>query len=537
MNDAFSLTSFQISANAILQFFIRNYGEVEYVGLHTEETHRVAFVAFREASNARRASVFTAHTIAGNVVNVTMPDTIVQSPNLLSMPDDCVRDIMRHLELKDLCSMAGVCERLRTLAKAVFGPKGKDLRLGIKSVQDVQECLRNFGPEIESMAINLCDKVQKSHHNSLLNVLVQHCSGTLTTLRIHNFTFEMNSAIIAESRPLLVGLKKLILHKCTISVKWFVHCHQLVELELIDTHVTYNGAQYQTCPNLETLKIYGSKSWVDYGLHLFLMQNEQLKTLQVLPLQTSSNRSHQSYGDILYCVPKYVDNLTIVPAEATRLDHLPWLRTLRIEGIYLNNYSATVINNVRNVSIEHLEIDLNYFGIDRQNAEAIGRLRKIKTLKLHCSGGCGSAELLDMVRNLKGLTDLVMSTHRNTLNAHNILCILEQCPNLGRLCLSFADNGEDGHKLEMNEQIYHKLLDAVLRRFTETPLCVVIVGRRHQIERINVAFRMHAALKIACLRTKEVSTILKMKKGYYLQEHIKMTDDVLDELRVRGLCY
>lgn len=530
------MTPFQISADAILQFFIRNYGEVEYVGLHTEKTHRVAFVAFREANDARRASVFTAHTIAGNVVNVRMPDTIVQPPNLLSMPDDCVRDIMHRLELKDLCSVAGASQRLRTLAKAVFRPKGKNLRLRVKSVQDVQECLRSFGPEIQSICIKLSDELQKSHHNSVLNVLVQHCGGTLTTLRIHNFTFEMNSAIIAESRPLLAGLKKIILHKCTISVKWFVHCHQLVELELIDTHVTYNGAQYQTCLNLETLKIYGSKPWVDYGLHLFLMQNEQLKTLQVLPLQTSSSRSHQSYGEILYCVPRSVDNLTIVPAEATRLDHLPSLKTLRIEGLYLNNYSAAVINNLRNDNIEHLEIDLNYYGIDRQNAESISRLRKIKTLKLHCSGGCGSSELLDMVGNFKDLTDLVVSSHRNALNEYNILCLLEHCPNLRRLCLSFADNGDDGFKLQMSEQIYHKMLDAVWRRLDKTPLCVVIVGRRDQTERINVAFPMDAALKITCLRTRDVSSILKIKKGYYLQKHIKMTDDILDELRVRGLC-
>lgn len=504
--------------------------------MHTEKTHRVAFVAFREANDARRASVFTAHTIAGNVVNVTMPDTIVQPPNLLSMPDDCVQDIMRHLELKDLCSVAGVCQRLRTLAKAVFLPKGKDLRLRIKSVQDVQECFRSFGAEIQSICIKLDDELQKSHHNSILNALVQHCSGTLSTLRIHNFTFEMNSGIIVESLTLLAGLKKLVLHKCTISVKWFVHCRQLVELELIDTHVTYNGAQYQECPNLETLKIYGSKPWVDYGLHLFLTQNRQLKTLQVLPLQTSSNRSHHSYGEILYCVPDCVDNLTIVPTEVTRVDHLRSIKTLRIEGVYFNTNSAAVINNLRNVNIEHLEIDLNYFAIDRLNAEAIGRLIKIRTLKLHCSGGCGSAELLDMVRNLKSLSDLVLSTHRNALNANHILHMLEHCPNLQSLCLSFADNGDDGHKLEMNEQMYNKMLDAVLRRLNGTPLRIVIVGRRNQTERINVAFPKHRALKMTCLRAKDVSTILNMKKGYYLQKHIKMTDDILDELRARGLC-
>lgn len=508
---------------------------MEYVGLHTEQTYRVAFVLFRDANDARRASVFTVHTIAGNVVNVKMADTVVHPPNLLSMPDDCLLDIMRIMELKDLCSVAGACKRFNDLAKMVFKTKWKDLRLTISHVQDLHECLRRFGSEIQSICIMPSIELPKSHYNSVLSALVQHCSGTLSSLEMHNFTFEMNYLIMCESRPLFVGLKKLILHKSTISVKWFILCRELVELQLFETHVTFNGAQYQVCPKLEILKIYGSKSWVDYGLHLFLDQNNQLKTLEVLPLLTSTNRSYASYGDILYCVPRSIENLTIVPTETTRLDHFVSLKTLRIAGNYVNNHASLLINKLQNATIEHLEIDLNHFGIDQQNAETIANLKNLSTLKMHVSGGCVSGNLLHMVENLNGLTDLVLSSHTNMLTAFHICVMLEHSSNLQRLCLSFAYNGDDGNKLQINEHIYHSMLNAVLRRTNGKSLCIVIVGCKKEITQIDVSFRMHSALKLVSLPVKTVAS-MNCKKGFYLQKHIKMTDDVFNELRARGLC-
>lgn len=529
-------THFQISADAILQFFTKNYGEIEYVGLHTEDTHRVAFVVFREANDARRASVFTSHTIAGCVVDVTLPVAVAHPPNLVNMPDDCVMDILRLLELKDLCNVASVCQRLNGLAKDVFTLKWKELHLTITNVPDLLQCLRTFGPVIHSISLNLSDDLQKSQHNSVLNALVQHCSGTLTCLKMCNFTFETNAAIIEESRRLLVGLKKLHLHKCTISVKWFVQCFELVDLTLRDTHVTYNRAQYQTCPKLKSLKICGSKSWVAYGLHLFLDQNLQLKSLTILPLQTATYRAHSSYGEILYGVPASIKSLTITPAETTRLDHLPALETLRIEGTNLNLYADSVINKLVNANLEYLVINLNYFSIDGYNAEAIGKLKRITTLKLHCSAGCPFSHLLDMVKNLQGLADLVLSSHDNGLSAYNIMVLLEHSPNLKQLALSFADNGIDGAKLQINGQIYRNMLDTVLRRTNGKSLQILIVGPQAQIEQFNISFPMHTALTITCLSIETVGSKLYINSGYYLQQHIKLTGKVFGELRELGLC-
>lgn len=509
---------------------------MEYIGLHTEDEHRVAFVVFRCANDARRASVFKAHTIAGNVVDVTRPDAVAQSSNLLNMPVDCLEAIMRQLELKDLCSMAGVCLHFKALASEVFKSKWKNLHLIVNNVRDMQELFLCFAPEIKSICIKPSDGLRRSQHNSILNVLVQHCSGTLTHLEMHNFSFETNSQIIRESYPLLCGLQKLILRKCTVSVKWFVPCRQLVELELIDTHVTYNGAQYQSCEELKTLRIYGSKTWVGYGLHLFLDQNHQLKTLEVLPLLSSSNRSYSSYGEIFYCVPTSIENLSTVPAERTRLNHLVSLKTLRLEAAHHNQYAAMLINGLNNATLERLELDLNYFRIDTQNAEAIGRLRKINTLKLHCSSGCSSTDLLEMVKNLNDLSDLVLSTHTNQLSAPNVLTLIERNPNLQLLCLSFADNGDSGHKLQMNDQIYREMHDVVWRRRNGKSLRMVIVGRRNQITKVDVAFRMQTSLSITCFSTESLVSLLQLKPGYYQQKHIKMTDEILDKLRDRGLC-
>lgn len=535
-SNACHFSRFQISADAVLQFFTKNYGEIEYVGLHTDDMHRVAFVVFREAIDARRACVLTAHTIAGCAVNVTLPVAVAHPPNLIHMPDDCVMDILRHLELKDLCSVASVCQRLNGLAKDVFTLKWKDLHMTITNVPELQQFLRTFGTEIHSISIDLSDDLPKSQHNSVLNALVQHCSGTLTFLKMRNFTFETNVAIIDESRRFLVGLKRLQLQKCTISVKWFVQCSELVELSLNDSHVTYNGAQYQSCPNLKTLRIYGSKTWVGYGLHLFLDQNAQLRSLTILPLQTATHRSHTSFGLILYRVPASIKSLTIIPAEITRLDHLKALQKLRIEGTHLNLHAQNVINKLVNANLEYLVINLNYFAIDGLNAEAIGKLKRITTLKLHCSGGCLFFHLLDMVDNLKGLADLVLSSHENGLSAHNITVMLERSPNLQRLSLSFADNGIEGTKLQINEPIYRRMLDTVLRRANGKSLQILIVARQTQIEQFDFSFPMHTALNITCVSIETVLSKVCISTRYYLQKHITLTGKVFGELRELGLC-
>lgn len=513
-------------------FFSINYGEIDFVGLHTENTHRIAFVVFRDANDARKAAIFTGHVIAGHVVNVRSPDIIAQPPNLLNMPDDCVKDIMRYLDMNDLCSVAGVCQRFNALAKAVFNPKWKDLRFTVNSVGELQEFLSTFGSEVHTIRLEPSVQLPKSQFNSVVSVLVKHCSGTLTRLEMSNFAFETNCDIIDESRSLLVGLKKLILHKCAISVKWFIECIELVDLELFDTHVTYNGAQWQKCPKLETLKIIGSKLWVENGLRLFLEQNAQLKTLDILPMQTAN----RAYGTILYHVPKTIENLTVVPAEMTCFGHLSSLKKLRLESAYQNSYARSLINRLNNPTIEQLEIDLNHFMLDELNAESIGKLRQINTLKIHCSGGFTSS-LRYMLHGLCHLSDLVLSTVRNQLSANDIHAILQQGPNLQRLYLSFALNGNEGPKLQMNQQIYRVMLDNVLRRVNEKPVWIFIVGCGNEMIEIDVhTFPMHPALKISYFPVDYVRKILAIERKPCAHNYIKLTDDVLNGLRNVGLC-
>lgn len=86
-------------------------------------------------------------------------------------------------------------------------------------------------------------------------------------------------------------------------------------MEWINTHGTFNGARDQTCPML-TLKIFGVKSWVDNGLDRFLYQNPQLKTVEILPLETAvTNRLYSTYGTVFRELRGAVESLTVVASD------------------------------------------------------------------------------------------------------------------------------------------------------------------------------------------------------------------------------
>lgn len=91
------------------------------------------------------------------------------------------------------------------------------------------------------------------------------------------------------------------------------------------------------------------------------------------------------------------------------------------------------------------------------------------------------------------------------------------------------------NQLQINENSYQRMLNAVSHRTNWKSLCINIVGHQHKITQIDVSFRIYAALKLTCLPVGTVATV-RNKKGYYLHEHIRMTDEIFNKLRVRGLC-
>lgn len=368
---------------------------------------------------------------------------------------------------------------------------------------------------------------------------MQCCNGNLTRLELDGITFEKNDGIVVESHSLFPGVRTLILIDCTVSVKWFMKCHDLAELQLIDSHVTYNGARYQNCPSLETLKIEGSSAWVQKGLHLFLQGNGQLKSVEVL-------QSRKFYGSYVFYL-QYVYGL-IAEFVATSVEYLGIpavgipdftrfvsLKRLQIVFPRINrNYehrNRLLVNGV----LEQLEIDFLDGCLRGSDPETIARISHIEKLKLHNMiprEGLG-AGVLHIVENLNNLSELVIGLWQSVFNANAVLDLIQRAPNLQLLVLTFKYNCDNDGKLEITADGYRQMLNAVLRRPNGKSLQIVVLCSQTTSSGIDVTFPMESSLKITCLANETVAEIMNIRIGTGNQ--CVMTDEVLNKLRERGL--
>lgn len=202
--------------DAIYRYFCCNYGEVKRIEYHTHPEYRFAIVKFHRPSDALRASALKQHTIAGHIVNVSMPDQIHRKCYLLSLNDHCIIEILKRLEWEDLCAISDVCSRLADLAQTAFSSKynNKVFKMIINGHEVEVECLRKFGPHIRSICLDFGRKQQrfsKADQTPWLLLLLQHLK-TLHTLELRFFR-NLDEGKIA---PLLARLHKFSQYRCGI---------------------------------------------------------------------------------------------------------------------------------------------------------------------------------------------------------------------------------------------------------------------------------------------------------------------------------
>lgn len=459
------------------------------------------------------------------------------------MPDDCILEVMNHLELKDLYNLASTCKRFKGLAQQTFKSKWKNPSLIIDrhSLEYANDFLRTFGPVAKSLRLTLNDGANTSHScGSILSALVQYCGGIITRLELHNFMFGNSDQSITKSRPLLVRLKKVILHNCTVSVKWFIQCRNLTELDLVNNNIIHNSVPHQKCRSLTKLRVVGSPSWVENGLPNFLRRNHQLKSLEVLP-NIRGSYNVRPFERIWTFIPTAIERLTIAPlAESGRsinLRRFVSLKELRIAGDFIVSLYAEYFDQfLTNTAVDYLNIELCILNtvFDGRHIAAITKMTNLSTLRLSLRE-CGVAMLLRLVDELEKLTILVSCTCHVPMEANDLLRLVETGSSLEILGISYACNGGD-KSLEINAEVYGELMKVVSRRSNGKPLHIIIFRpQAHATEsNVNASFAMQPSLKISCLSTEMIGEIMNIDTSR-CDSRVTMTDEILAELNDRHL--
>lgn len=416
------------------------------------------------------------------------PAETVFDVNLLTINDDCILEILNDLDCIDLGSVADL-SRLKYMAEKVFLSKWKGaVTLNHDAKQEAYDFLRNLGSQIKSIRLMPLNehKSKRMHDESIVNLLGEYCSASLSCLEIHRLDFSFFRT--EEIRPTLFsGLQRFILVDCVIPIGMLSMCNDLTELSLIRVE------ELRNCAPHENLKL------------------NKLRTLKI--------EMHPK----IRCRHRHCN------MNATHLEYLGYevrreVRTPRLHGLEFIDEAP---------KLECIEIDVLPQDLIAPILESVPKFKNLKTLKIYCEYMEEQRGKLDIIEKLENLTEFVWG-YPKIFNANHLLHAIKNGKNLQQLTVIFSNRPSVHERVvrSIDAVFYQQMLDVVLKRSNGKPLNVVIVGHRYesQLKQFDATFPLHESLKITCLRTEIIGSILKVNvKSTY--GRIKMSDAQVKLLR------
>lgn len=412
--------------------------------------------------------------------------------NLESINNDCMLEILNHLECIDLGSIADVSE-LKKAAQMVFASKWKGMvTLKHDDKQKARDFLHNLGPQIKSICLVPSDehKPNQMHDKSVFHLISQYCCGTLRDLAIRCWSYLHETKEISPS--LFSGLQKLTLEDCVISIEMLTICEKLTELALLRVEEIDGDAQ---------------------NLHLKLNKLKTLK-IELHPKIRCRNR---------HC------NM-----NATHLDYLGYEMHHDVRVYHLHDLDF--INEAD--SLEDLEVDAVPQDFITPIIKSILKFKNIKTLKIYCEYIEDHLDMLDILGKLEHLTEFVWG-YPKKFNANHLLYVIKNARNLEKLIVNLSNrhlvhNWHAAHQLDAKS--YGQMLDIVSQRSNGKPLDVIIVGHRYEskLKQFEVAAPMNTLLTITCLKSENIGPILNIDVNSS-HSRIKMSNEQIKVLRDRGM--
>lgn len=140
-----------------------------------------------------------------------------QTTTIMVLNDHCLLEVFDFMDVRELGGIADVCIRFRQNAIYVAQKKCEHLELNHRSTEGDYASLRHFGAFFKSIHVNGAYFEQNNRliELRLIEMLDEHCTGTLIKLVISNFT--ITQEIATRLQRLLVRLSKLKMTACTSS--------------------------------------------------------------------------------------------------------------------------------------------------------------------------------------------------------------------------------------------------------------------------------------------------------------------------------
>lgn len=213
----------------------RHFGEIESLTTSYCDDSRYIFVIFRNARSALESVTLGTHRINEKSVtvylnemystfiniNLLLVPTEHESPRHIinSLPDECVLEILKNLDVKDLANAADTCSKFRDIAKTVFTDRFSYVNESSLSEMDgrtLARFFRNFGKSMVSFELD-CSNMVYGTRARYLEIFCRHCADPVTALRemkILNFRRELQFKFEQPLQLLISQLTSLSLMNC-----------------------------------------------------------------------------------------------------------------------------------------------------------------------------------------------------------------------------------------------------------------------------------------------------------------------------------
>lgn len=389
-----------------------------------------------------------------------MEEIVMRTTTLLDLNDDCLREICSYFDLSQLCGFADVCERFRGIAQSHFQSlklmeitknEWNELR-----IRDVFRLMRNFGKSIRSL-------VEMEHYGKselLIETIVRYCGDTLHTLTLKYFKIGEETG--EKMRPLLLRLHKFGLIDCNCAEsfwKMLPTClSELRELQM-KSIVDDNCDLIRAYPKLVSFSIgYLSESQFE----VFLKKNQQLKSLEL---------DSRCEGDVFFnLITKHLPtieslNLFVPGRRSAKWNDAEVQNLIALKKLVIRGDSFFFGDTLRRMAAAHIPLEtfaLFHNRYHKHLLSAIAQFETIKTLQLVDLQSIKSWHLTDILKQLRGLTELYLqstSPFWRLWNEIKVLEFIEVAKKLQKLYYF-----EDRCNWRIDERIYLKIVDIVRNR-------------------------------------------------------------------------
>lgn len=415
------------------------------------------------------------------------PDDVpTTATTIYSLNDHVLREVFKHLNTAELCTVADVNTDFKRNARAEFSHRNKAKcftysfeRIGnwkkyAVQLQRLFSILRNFGTVFRSMEIRLHRPLRDPSRN-LMKSIGRFCPA-LMKLFLRDFRFTADS--IPKMRPWLIRLKVLDMENCrwdspAAAYGMLSFCSRLQTLrikflqDLKEVDLDLQNGKAFAMPDLKSLAFTWCPQLTNKSIENFIRMVPGLRTINLTFCDTISSEIVPAIVQhcprmkrIEFWLNKYERNFI---ENLSQLKHLIALEALTID---CNGYPiASVIGQLATAGIPLKHLELRKFITNRELVTGIEGLKQLQTLKLVFGRALAGSEILAIVKNLNQLAHLTLRGS-GTFSTDLLMDILQCVPKLCELdCV-------DTPPIKINAQVYLDILNYVSTREDQLGLCM-----------------------------------------------------------------